>query len=130
MSTTHSKRSAVESPDESPPLTRTQQDMSQFFEFVADDLDDAAHRRMDEELIQYCSSPSTLNAAASLLSIIVALSNGRLESKYLNPREAHALLEAHPALLELLREAWDSKTFRAIRNLSKLSLLLFINDDF
>ena len=116
---TSSKRPAGELPEDTPPVTRQKQDMSHSFE-VPDNLqvDDATHSRMDDEILQgFPAPPTTAAIAATLLSTIVSFSDGRLEPKYKDIREAKALLAKHPALKELLQEAWTSKTFRVIRNL-------------
>jgi hypothetical protein len=52
-----------------------------------------------------------------LLSTIVSKSEGRLNTKYVDPANAQALVEEHPELQERLRVAWKDKTIKEISSL-------------
>jgi hypothetical protein len=105
--------------------------------------DDFDHERLDKAVLQSSSAftfsnsmttiigdllktapdsdPAVAILLASLLSCIVEHSLGRLDSKYTHGQDALGLLKQYPDLLDLLKEAWKERKFKAIRNLSALS---------
>jgi hypothetical protein len=89
---------------------------------MSNDLDDKTHERMDRKVLvtvrDYAFSPF------SLLAAIVSESEGQLDPKYEKTPNAAALLREHPKLEEVLRKAWEAKSFREIRNLSSTSILI------
>jgi hypothetical protein len=105
-----------------PPPKRAQETT---LERVADDIDGAAHARMDELVlaiiaIEEISSPPL----TYLLMLIVQNSEGKLDSIYSNISQAKALLEEHPTLKDALKEAWNQRSFKEIRNLSMSCIIL------
>jgi hypothetical protein len=67
----------------------------------------------------------SLQSATFLLSIIVETSEGSLNPENEKNLKAHALLEEHPELIGRLETAWEEKSFKDIRNLSKSSPVPF-----
>jgi hypothetical protein len=88
-------------------------------------LDDATHARMDAAALETAIfyDPSVPGLAAPLLATIVSTSENLLDSKYENNPNAAALLREHPELVEQLTVAWNTKSFKAIRNLSTSPVL-------
>jgi hypothetical protein len=93
-------------------------------ERVADDLDDATHARMDQEVLNRTKPEKYLCHPFVLLVTIVSTSGGKLDSAYAEYANALALLQEHPQLSDELLNAWEQepKTFRDIRNLSTSAL--------
>src|SRR5277367_6804201 len=96
---------------------------------VPNDLDNAAHARLDQEAFKVANSSSLsrplpanepIFAALSLLAIIVSTSEGLLDAKYQQTSAAVALFGEHPELKEKLMQAWMARTFRDIRNMSAI----------
>ena len=90
-----------------------------FLEFVGDDLGDATHAVRDEIVLITIHSVSL---SQLLLVMIVPISEETPDLKYKEIPNAKALLQEHPTLIERLRGAWRDRTFKEIRNLSKISL--------
>ena len=53
----------------------------------------------------------------ALLNAIVENSNGDLDTKYLNMRQANKLVNTYGELRDMLDSAWTNKSYREIRNL-------------
>lgn len=88
-------------------------------ESVPDDLDDDTHKALDQEVLDEAfDEPLTVNDAVVLLGGIVYFSWGRLNPNYENTLQAKALLQECPELVDKLRVAWTSRSFKEIRNLS------------
>lgn len=102
---TRSKGLAVDPPSDPSPSTSRAQDVTHDLEPSANKFDDATHDRMDEEVLKKCPV-FTADTAPFLLLSIVSCSDGRLDLKYKDLSEVENLLEKHPTLMELLREAW------------------------
>src|SRR5271154_5440014 len=83
-------------------------------DLVSDNLDADAHARMDQAVLEYFQDEPLANT--TLLATIVSTSEG-LNPEYEKTQNAKALLKEHPKLADMLRVAWDQKTFREIRNL-------------
>jgi hypothetical protein len=84
---------------------------------ISDDLDqftDAQHKRLD-----VYSSGVDLSEAdwSGLLSMITRLD---MRLKALDEEKAAELLRSHPALLAILKEAWDKRKFKEVRKLGAL----------
>jgi hypothetical protein len=91
-------------------------------ETCPDELNDAAHARLDEAILRRADDePSTLFRAVYLLSTIVSTSEGQLDLQYENALKAKALISEHPKLIDMLKEAWEARAFKGIRNLSAIS---------
>jgi hypothetical protein len=104
-----SSNPAIDEPSAKRQLTTT-------MKTVPDDFDSDAHKAMDmETLRQMADDPY---APSSLLSSIVAASKGRLDHRHGHLKSARELIAAHPELKEMLDSAWESKSFRDVRNLS------------
>ncbi|KAI6107521.1 hypothetical protein EDD16DRAFT_1898820 [Pisolithus croceorrhizus] len=86
-------------------------------------LDDATHEAMDELVNKHMPSivgePNIYNYMF-LLQVIVRFANGTMDPKYGSSQATLALLSSQPALLTMLRTAWNSKSYRDIRNLEIL----------
>jgi hypothetical protein len=85
-------------------------------ETLPDDLDDESHQAMDEAILDTIGGDPY--SPKLLLPVIVEHSRRRLNEEYAYVSKAGALLEANPKLKDLLDAAWESKSFRAVRNLS------------
>jgi hypothetical protein len=96
-------------------------------------LDDETHARMDKEVIEAAGtlvgavldradedSDSFAQASYFLLATIVSTSELLLHTTYGKSQNANGLLAEHPNLATKLREAWENKTFREIRNLREI----------
>ena|ERR1700722_14483180 len=83
---------------------------------VPDDIDDAAHARMDDGVFKFFEDVPF--HPITLLATIMSTSEGNLDPKYEKNPNATALLQEHPSLADKLREAWYDNTFKARRNLS------------
>jgi len=85
---------------------------------VMSDLDDAAHARLDEQVLKVADDePVVLSMIASLLATIVDHAKGQLDQKYASTTNSRALLEEHPDLRDKLVVAWKARSFKDIRNL-------------
>ena len=118
------QRSVGLSPNPGPPMDEpsAKYTLETTLKAVPNDLDDDTHARLDKSVLETADyDPSTLPTAGFLLVTIVANSEGKLDPKYENTRNAKALLEEHPGLMGKLKEAWAARSFREIRNLSELS---------
>jgi hypothetical protein len=94
-------------------------------ELVADNLHDATHVRLDKLVLGILDDePYSGLLGLLLLTTIVHNSEGKLDSRYSNPSQAKALLREHPALTDALEKAWGQKSFKDIRNLSMLCVIL------
>ena len=91
-----------------------------------DDIDAAAHARMDAAVIGGAEEPATPLHANVLLAAIVYNSEGRLNPEYGNPFSTKILFERHPELMDMLRDAWTAGEFKEIRNLSVYILVLVV----
>ena len=69
---------------------------------VPDDIDDAAHARMDDAVLKIFED-ATWNPF-TLLATIVSTSEGNLDPKYEKNPNAKTLLQEHPSLTDKLRE--------------------------
>jgi hypothetical protein len=107
--------------DHSPPPKRAPETT---LERVADDLDDATHARMDQEVLNRPIAEAYPSQPVLLLVAIVSTSGGKLDSAYADNDKAFALLKKHPRLNDELLNALkqEPKTFRDIRNLSTSAL--------
>jgi hypothetical protein len=102
-----------------PAANRRKLDMP--LETVLNDLDGATHTRQDKNVLEtFEEEPHTISLAAFLLATIISTSEGILDSRYEKTQNAKALLRTRPELLEKVREAWNEKTFKEIRNLSTI----------
>lgn len=113
------KRRNPEPPEGQPSSSRQKLDMSEPLDIVADHLDDAAHARMNKDVIDALKDlpfHSTI-----LLATIVSTSEG-LDPVYGHIPQAKLLLKKYPALIAKLETAWTKKTFNEIRNLSSWTL--------
>ncbi|KIL67470.1 hypothetical protein M378DRAFT_9260 [Amanita muscaria Koide BX008] len=97
-------------------------DISRSFEYVEDVFGDETHRLMDDQVLETCKPPETVQTAASLLMIIVDSSNGKLESKYTNLSECKTLLAKHDGLADELKRAWSHQSFKNIRKMKILNV--------
>ena len=81
--------------------------------------DDVAHKRMDNLVLTSLTDnfdPSSGRFGwATLLSVIVKHSEGRLDPKYVEFWNGQQLLDKHPELIKKLGEAWTTRKFREIR---------------
>lgn len=91
-------------------------------EFDEVELSDTTHALLDDKVFQTTDyDPSSLPLATLLLAMIVSTSAGTLDPHYKEIPNAEALLQAHPTLIERLRQGWRDRTFKEIRNLSTIS---------
>ncbi|KAF9503397.1 hypothetical protein BS47DRAFT_817227 [Hydnum rufescens UP504] len=72
------------------------------------------------EALDYVSDDLPKRAAPSLLTVIVAHAQDRLDQKYRDIVEARKLIEEESGLLDLLRSAWEAKAFTSILDLQFL----------
>jgi hypothetical protein len=87
-----------------------------------DSFDDDTHARLDESVMEYNQAePSSVQAAAALLVEIVDSSEQKLNPQYSRLRDARDLVMEHPELMEMLKVAWQEKSFRDIRRLGESS---------
>ena len=91
-------------------------------EHAADDLDSDTHNRLNQSVLREIEGKDP--APSYLLSVIVSTSEKKLDSTYVDPIKARALLEGNPALKGALEKAWAQKSFNEIRNLSMLCLIV------
>ena len=99
-------------------------------ETVHNDLDDATHARLDTLVLKTCKEPvESVLAAAFLLPTIVWNSEGRLDPKYSQAANARALIEENLELVDMLRDAWNDKSFKQIRNLSAITTFFLLTWD-
>jgi hypothetical protein len=85
---------------------------------VMSDLDDAAHARLDEQVLKVADDePIILSRAAFLLATIVENAKGHLDQKYASNKNSRTLLEEHPDLRDKMAVAWQARSFKDIRNL-------------
>ena len=87
-------------------------------ETVLNGLDDVAHTRMDNAAFNLLNKLPFKPDPATIFATIVATSEGELDLTYMEPRNAFALLEEHPELMNKLEVAWNHRSFKEIRNLS------------
>ncbi|KAI6142963.1 pyridoxal phosphate-dependent transferase [Pisolithus tinctorius] len=88
-------------------------------------LDDATHDALDRQVNSLIPTLLNLNAdlpldfpyCILLLQVIVQLSGGSLDIKYDSFLPAFTLLTSKPELVDMLRAAWESRSYRDIRNL-------------
>ena len=87
-------------------------------ETVTNDLDDTIHDHLDTLVLKACGSDpiETRRDFVLLLEKIISKSQGKLDQKY-EGKVARALIEDHPELKRKLKEAWNNKSFKDIRNL-------------
>jgi hypothetical protein len=80
--------------------------------------DDSNDALMDEMVLKIYGwvEPSTINQAAFLLATIVSTSKKLVGSKYEKTPNAMRLLQDNPELLEQIRSAWSTKSFKDIRD--------------
>ena len=91
-------------------------------ERVADDLDDATHIRLDKLVLDAIDDDDY--SSILLLTTIAQNSEGKLDSRYSNAYQAKPLLQEHPVLKDVLKKAWEQKSFKDIRNLSMSCVIL------
>ncbi|KAI6135505.1 hypothetical protein EV401DRAFT_2192055 [Pisolithus croceorrhizus] len=100
-----------------------QQPTIMFPSSIPNTLDDATHEAMDNLVNKHMpgitGEPNIYNYMF-LLQIIVRFANGTMDPKYDSSQATLALLGSQPALLTMLRVAWNSKSYRDIRNLEIL----------
>jgi hypothetical protein len=87
---------------------------------VMSDLDDAAHARLDEQVLKVADDEPvilSLAQAAFLLATIVENAKGHLDQKYASNKNSRTLLEEHPDLRDKMAVAWQARSFKDIRNL-------------
>ena len=99
----------------------TKRQLAITMETVPDDFNDDDHKAMDKQIIDSMRGDdynSSIHYQAFLLLYIVDASGGRLDNQYANGIKARDLIEANPSLKEVLDDAWRSRSFRAVRNLS------------
>jgi hypothetical protein len=103
--------------------TRRKVDMATKLAFVPQDsFDNDTHVRLDESVMEYNEAePSSVQAAAALLVEIVDFSERKLNPQYSRLRDARNLVMEHPGLMEMLKVAWQEKSFRDIRRLRESS---------
>jgi hypothetical protein len=89
--------------------------ITQAMETGPNDLDDDTHKAMDEEILDTMGDDPY--NPSHLLTLIVNASSERLDQQYVNPFKAKALIKANPKLKEMLDVAWESKSFKIVRNL-------------
>jgi hypothetical protein len=85
-------------------------------ESVPNDLDDEVHARLDKESLKFTGGQHC--KPLFLLPTIVFTSKKLLNPDYMDLGKAEVLLEQHPQLNDMLKEAWHRKSFKDIRNLS------------
>ncbi|KAM6495088.1 hypothetical protein JOM56_009711 [Amanita muscaria] len=103
------------------PLTDERPAKRSTLETVPSDLDDATHARLDTIVLELCDEPvESSSAVTCLLNAIVQKSEGRLDQKYGRIANAKALIKEHPELVDKLKEAWNDRSFKQIRNLKIL----------
>jgi hypothetical protein len=83
-------------------------------EIVANDLDDATHKALDEEVLTEVGGNPSM---ATLLTLIVQNSNQQLDSKYGALKVAKTLIADNLELKDMLTKAWKAQSFKEIRNL-------------
>ena len=91
-------------------------------ERVADDIDDATHTQLDKRVLEIIDGETY--SLGYLLISIVSTSEGKLDSTYIEPSKVSTLLREHPTLKIALKKAWEEKSFKDIRILSMLYLIL------
>jgi hypothetical protein len=120
------KLSEVDSPSEGRSDTSQRQGISG--DFVTDDLDDATHQSLDEQVLRDCENlvvPNKPLHIAGAVGLLVAIAKcDRLDSKYLDFSEAKRVIDNNPRLMVLLQDSWDKKSFKEIRTFGVLSLSL------
>ncbi|KAI5988289.1 hypothetical protein EDC04DRAFT_1445235 [Pisolithus marmoratus] len=93
---------------------------------VPNTLDDATHEVLDKrvnERIGPCINEQPGRADYMfLLQAVVEFSNGTLNPEYCDFHVALALIKSQPALTTMLHAAWNSGTYRDIRNLEILQI--------
>jgi hypothetical protein len=107
------KRS-IEDTGDVPPASRRRLSL----ETVSNDLSNAIHVGLDKLVLDTVDVFSPV----FLLNTIAWNSEGKLDPKYKDPTNAQALLKEHPELIDKLKTAWEVKSFKDIRNLSKFYL--------
>ena len=114
LDSSHSKTRKREG--DSPMLPSSKRVSKETLESVPNDLDDATHKALDDEVLTEIvgGNPSM----AILLVAIVARSNQQLDQKYSAFGVVKNLIADNVELEDMLAEAWKSKSFKAIRNLS------------
>jgi hypothetical protein len=85
-------------------------------EVVPNILEESVHANLDRVVISEITRGKSMDSVAVMLVIIAENSNETL--KYLRVSEAISLVEAHTVLTPMLINAWNSKSFKEIRNLS------------
>ena len=90
---------------------------------VNDDIGDETHNYLDETLIANPVFWKYIDAGTTppedlLLSILVGQCAEKMGGTYARQGQARRLLEDHPEVKDLLREAWNSRSFKKIRLLS------------
>ena len=90
-------------------------------------LSDATHAEMDARVHDTCIGlgVDTVDSnwvAGVLLTSIVGHSSDHLDSRFSNIENALVLLREEPDLMDLLRMAWEKKSFKNVRNLSPCCL--------
>lgn len=88
-------------------------------ETVPDFFDDTAHQELDRMVNKAAESDALVmpNLGFLLLYHIVVHSNGDLDPKYLDNKQARLLINRYGALQDMLSSAWARKSYREIRNL-------------
>ena len=81
------------------------------------DLDDAAHARLDT--LVFDQSPGPDCSPMVVLALVVTYSDGKLDQQYGKMSNSRKLLETYPELRDKIKEAYDMRSFKDIRNLSK-----------
>jgi hypothetical protein len=87
---------------------------------VPNTLSDDAHATMDKAVLKAIKRPPPEDCY--LLTVIVIYSDGLLDPKYINTKNAMVLLEDNQQFVEMLEVAWGRRQFRDIRNLGAVSV--------
>ena len=104
-----------------PIATRRKRDMT--LKTLPNRLSDATHAEMDARVHDTCigsgvDAVDSYLSAGFLLTKIVGHYSDHLDSRFSNIDNALVLLREQPDLMDLLKMAWEQKSFKDVRNLS------------
>jgi hypothetical protein len=99
-----------------PMLPSSKRVFKETLESVPNDLNDATHKALDDEVLTEVGGGNP--SMAVLLVVIVAHSNQQLDQKYSAFEVVKNLIADNVQLKDMLADAWKSKSFKAIRNIS------------
>jgi hypothetical protein len=123
MDSSGSKRklSEVDSPAEG--RSGTSQRQGILGDFVTDDLDDATHQSLDEQVLRDCKDFNQVDSIMTAMCLLVMVAKcDRLDPTYQDFGEAKRVIENNPRLMALLQDSWEKKSFKEIRTFGVLSL--------